>query len=66
MTDDVDVFHIIVRRINRYAMKLTIPKRYIREHGIREGDHCVWIPEPDGVRLKFVKTTEPAETEGAR
>jgi hypothetical protein len=63
MTADVGVFHIVVRRINRRTMRLAVPAQYVRDHGLQEGDHCVWTDEPDGVRLRFIKTTELAEAE---
>jgi hypothetical protein len=63
MAADVGVFHCILRRINKQTMRLAVPAQYVRDHGLREGDHCIWSVEPDGVRLKFVKTTELAEAE---
>ena len=66
MTADAGVFHIILRRVNRQTMRLAVPAQYVRDHGLQEGDHCTWIVAPNGdVRLKFVKTTELAETESA-
>jgi hypothetical protein len=54
--------HIILRRINRQTLRLAIPNRYWKEHGLDAGDHCVWTPEADGsVRLRFFKTRQSAE-----
>src|SRR5262249_45955475 len=62
MSEPEGVVHLILRRINRQTMRLSVPAQYIRDHGLDAGDHCIWIPEADGsVGLKFVKTRELAE-----
>ncbi len=54
-----EIFHLILRRINRQSLRLVIPFPYARDYDLDAGDHVVWTPEADGsVRLKFVKTRE--------
>jgi hypothetical protein len=59
--DNERVVHLILRRINRQTLRLAIPSAYWKDHGLDAGDHVVWIPDADGVRLKFVKTRKLAE-----
>jgi hypothetical protein len=61
-----EVVSLLVRRMNRTALRVGIPNRYWRDHDIREGDLVIWTPQPDGtVRLKFVKTRETEQVEEA-
>jgi hypothetical protein len=62
MSAQVGVEHIILRRMNRYALRLIIPQKFWKENNLGAGDHVVWIPEGnDCVRLKFVRTRKVAE-----
>jgi hypothetical protein len=42
-------------RLNKYMLRLAIPRDYLHNHGLKEGDRVLWIPDAEGVRLKFVK-----------
>jgi hypothetical protein len=61
----ISIVHLILRRINRQTLRLVIPAQYQKAHDLGEGDHVIWIPETDGVRLKFVKTRQLAEPSDA-
>ena len=46
--------HIILRRINN-TLRISLPLEFVRKHGLKEGDHAMWIEEKGGVKLKFAK-----------
>jgi hypothetical protein len=47
--------HLILRKINT-TLRISLPHQFIKEHGLSEGDHVVWIPNENGdVTLKFVR-----------
>jgi bifunctional DNA-binding transcriptional regulator/antitoxin component of YhaV-PrlF toxin-antitoxin module len=56
MTDITTTLRL--RRINQYTVRLTVPSAYLRNHGLKAGDKVLWIPDADGVRLKFVKVRQ--------
>jgi hypothetical protein len=51
MTDAVEF--IKLRRITKYTCTMSVPSAYMRNHGLQPGDQVLWIPDADGVRLKF-------------
>jgi hypothetical protein len=51
MTDTVEI--IKLRRITKYTCTMAVPSTYLRNHGLKEGTQILWVPEADGVRLKF-------------
>ena len=35
--------------------RISLPLEFVRKHGLKEGDHAMWIEEKGGVKLKFAK-----------
>lgn len=44
---------LTLRRPTKYNTRLTVPSTYVHAHNLRDGDRVLWIPQPDGVLLKF-------------
>ena len=44
---------LTLRRTTKYNCRLTVPSTYARAHGLQDGDRVLWLPQPDGVLLKF-------------
>jgi hypothetical protein len=49
---------LTLRSNTRYNCRLSVPPDYLRSHGLQPGDRVLWIPDSDGVRLKFVPPGE--------
>jgi hypothetical protein len=41
------------------SLYLTVPKAYARAHNLNVHDDILWLPEPDGIKLKF---NEPSKS----
>jgi bifunctional DNA-binding transcriptional regulator/antitoxin component of YhaV-PrlF toxin-antitoxin module len=56
--------NLTLRRVNtfRKSLRLGIPHKFVKARGLTEGDQVVWIEEADGVRLKFVRLADVAES----
>jgi hypothetical protein len=44
---------LTLRRTTKYNCRLTVPSTYIHDHGLQPGDRVLWLPQADGVLLKF-------------
>ena len=51
MPDTVETLRI--RRLSQNSFRMLVPMAYMKNHDLKEGDHVMWIPDGDGVRLKF-------------
>jgi hypothetical protein len=46
--------HLLTLRSNtKYNSRLSVPPDYVRAHGLPPGARVLWLPQPDGVLLKF-------------
>ena len=52
MPDTVEL--IKLRRITKYTCMMAVPSAYLRSHGLQPGHQVLWLPDADGVRLKFI------------
>jgi hypothetical protein len=43
------------------SLYLTIPKEFVRAHTLNQHDDVYWLPEPDGIKLKFDPAKVPEE-----
>jgi hypothetical protein len=46
------------------SLYLTVPKAYARAHNLSVHDDVFWLPEEDGIKLKFYERPEPAKSAG--
>jgi hypothetical protein len=35
------------------SLYLTVPKEFVRAHALQQHDDVFWMPEPDGIKLRF-------------
>jgi hypothetical protein len=35
------------------SLYLTVPREFVRAHTLNPRDEVFWLPEPDGIKLKF-------------
>jgi hypothetical protein len=59
--------NLSIRRLNSNArtLRIALPSQYVDEHGLSEGDQCVWTEEGDSVRLTFVRLSDVAAERAA-
>ena len=46
------------------SLYLTVPKAYARAHNLSVHDDVFWLPEEDGIKLKFYERPQPAKSAG--
>jgi hypothetical protein len=48
------------------SLYLTVPKEFVRAHTLNPDDDVFWMPEPDGIKLRFevgeLLRADPAHT----
>jgi hypothetical protein len=40
------------------SVHVTIPYEYMTAHGYEPGDLVRWVPEPDGIKLRFARVAQ--------
>ena len=46
------------------SLYLTVPREYVLAHTLSPHDDVYWLPEADGIKLKFYERPEPAKSAG--
>ena len=59
MQDTVEMLRI--RRLSQHSFRMLVPMAYMKNHNLEEGDHVLWVPDGDGVRLTFKKAEQLVE-----
>ena len=46
------------------SLYLTVPREYVLAHTLSPHDDVFWLPEEDGIKLKFYERPQPAKSAG--
>jgi hypothetical protein len=64
MTNTIEL--LTLRSNTKYNYRLSVPSTYVHAHGLQDGDRVLWVPQPDGVLLKFAPPDELLTTTTTR
>ena len=56
--------NLSLRRVNTNSvtLRISVPREFVDQRGLRAGDQVIWTEEGDIVRLTFVRLAEVAAT----